>query len=131
MDDRITFRADEELIDWLDGYLEGVDHNKSEILRSHLEALKEDQLYREFHEERISDGTDLAGYLESADRFDSKWINMDKIDYDEFYSSFKQIIQSAQRGQIDEAYEEVDDLEDSGMEREALLLNQVVAEYDR
>jgi Arc/MetJ-type ribon-helix-helix transcriptional regulator len=131
MTEKVSFRANEELLEWFDDYVTETDHNKSDLLRSHLEALREDKLYRDFHEERISDGKDLAGYLESADTFDSKWINMEEIKYDEFYSSFKDIIQSAQRGHINEAYEEVDDLGDSGMEREALLLNQVVSEYDR
>jgi|GEM_PF-5575342 Ribbon-helix-helix protein, copG family. len=129
--DKISFRADDELVEYLEEYSEETGSSKSEIMRSHLISLKEDPLYREFHKGNM-DGSydDLADFLESDQDVDSDWVNLEKVDYDEMFDRFKKIKHAAERGELDEAYQMVDDLRDDGYEREEILMQSIVAKYD-
>lgn len=128
---KITFRADDELTEWLEGYVEDTDYSKSDVMRSHLENMKEDEVYREFHEEYMSEDGSLQDFIRERDEFDSEWIDLGQVDYDEMFSRFKSIKHAAERGDVDEAYEMVDQLAEDGYEREEILLHSVVAEFDK
>jgi len=129
MAEKITFRADEELIDWLDDYVEDTEYSKSDLMRSHLENMKNNELYREFHEVYMDDEKELLEFIESRDEFEDAWVNMEKVDYEEMFGRFKSVVQSAERGSFDEAYDMIDDMADEGFEREEILLNSVVSQY--
>ncbi len=129
---KITFRVDDDLADWLDEYTDDTDYSKSEVMRSHLESMRDDEFYREFHERCMDEDYEhLAEFLESSDEVDSDWINLDKVDYDEMFDKFKSIKHTAEEGGIDEAYEMVEALGEEGFEREEILMHSIVAKYDK
>lgn len=127
---KITFRADDELTEWLEGYVEDADYSKSDVMRSHLENLKEDDFYRKFHEEYMDGGGSLKEFVEDRDEFESKWVDVEQVDYDEMFSRFKSIKHAAEEGDTDKAYEMVAELGEEGYEREEILLHSVVAAFD-
>ena len=128
---KVTFRVDDDLAEWLEDYCEETGFSKSEVMRSHLTSLRDDPLYREFHESSMEgEYNDLVDFLESDEDVDSDWVNLEKVDYDEMFDRFKEIKHTAERGDIQEAYRMVDNLGDDGYEREEILMHSIVGKYD-
>ncbi|MFB6200221.1 MAG: hypothetical protein ABEJ83_05030 [Candidatus Nanohaloarchaea archaeon] len=103
-----------------------------QLMESHVEQLEESPLYRELHMRRIE------GDLEEPvpwDKIDDDYVNITAIEPDdELIDYFEQVLNISRRASDDDDYQEayslVSDLENSGRERAAFLLNSVIHDYE-
>lgn len=124
----ISFRVPEEDFEELQQYAEELDVSLSEVMRTYTDNLVEDPLYREIHSEMIQQDSDIYQALEQTE-LDTKWIDSREIRDDEFGEVFLETVKNARRGNYDQAYNIVDQLEEDGLETEAHVLDSVVEKY--
>lgn len=110
------------------------DSSTTDLFDSHVDALVEDDDYRELVDEFYQDERDFKSFVKEEDYFETKWVDETAVDYDRMLEEFESVVSDAQRGKVDddyfdEAYDTIDELRDQGYEREAFLLNTVVEKF--
>lgn len=108
---------------------ERTESSPTELMEEHVDALENDEFYRETIDGLYNTNENLQEYVSSREEFDTKWVDETTVEYEKMFENFQEIVFQAQRHNFDEAEEMIDDIEEQGHEQEAYLLNSVVSEY--
>ena len=96
-----------------------------DLMNDHAENMMDDELYREVHQGFNNYDGDFEEFVREDDLFDTQWVDEESLDYE----MMQEAVESAQRGEFEEAYGTVEQMKEDGFEREAFLFNTVVSEY--
>lgn len=108
---------------------EKTESSTTELMDNHVEALENDELYRETVDAFYQDARDFQKFVRDEETFDTKWIDETTVEYDMMFENFQEVVYEAERHNFDAAEEIIDDLKSQGYEQEAYLLNSVASKY--
>lgn len=136
---QVAEQEDQSLSDLLRGNTENIldlyevaeetESTTTELMDKHVEALQNDELYRETVDAFYQDERDFQNFVSDSEAFDAKWIDETTVEYEMMFENFQEVIYEAQRHNFDEAEDIIDDLKSQGYEQEAYLLNSVTSKY--
>ena len=104
---------------------DNVEASPLDLMNDHAENMMDDELYREVHQGFNNYDGDFEEFVREDDLFDTQWVDEESLDYE----MMQEAVESAQRGEFEEAYGTVEQMKEDGFEREAFLFNTVVSEY--
>lgn len=104
---------------------DNIEASPLDVMNDHAENMVDDELYREVHQGFDNYDGDFEEFVREDDLFDTKWLDEESLDYE----MMRDAVESAQRGEFEEAYGTVEQIKEDGFEREAFLFNTVVSEY--
>ena len=129
----VSIRLEEHTFDFFEDYAEehlGV--SKSDAVRNHIEALEENEFYRQLHTELQNSGFEgLNKILEENEAIDTDYVNMTEIDYERLFRDIETAVLDSRGENYEGLHDLVDDLRDDGYQREAHLIHSMASAYEK
>jgi|GEM_PF-1844573 len=102
-----------------------VEASPLDVMNDHAENMVDDEIYREVHQGFDNYDGDFEDFVREEEYFNTKWMDEESLDYE----MMRDAVESAQRGEFEEAYGTVEEMREEGFEQEGFLFNTIVSEY--